>query len=148
MAADFPALCLSKVEQGEAILLAYDLPHTVARLRQGNPANADLCLAGLVGIYRPSDLFVGQLDPDQAHLPQADLHAALLARLIETLAPRPRLWYYPHADQRSTMIMTSDDDWSKLDQFETLLAGLRQRQAHLNLHAFLDQHLDNLAGDL
>jgi peptidoglycan/xylan/chitin deacetylase (PgdA/CDA1 family) len=54
----------------------------------------------------------------------------LLARLIETLAPRPRLWYYPAADQHSVVIMTSDDDWSTVEQFEALLAGLRKRQAH------------------
>lgn len=129
-----PALIWSRVGQGQAILVAYDLPHTVARLRQGNPAHADLCFAGLDGIYRPSELFVGQLDPDQAHLPQADLHTALLARLIEHLAPRPRLWYYPAAEQRSVMIMTSDDDWSKRDQFEQLLAGLRRRQAHCTFY--------------
>lgn len=133
-AADIPALIWSRVGQGQAVLFAYDFPQTVARLRQGDPAQADLCFAGLDGIYRPSELFVGQLPPEQAHLPQADLHSALLARLIEYLAPRPRLWYYPQADQRSVMIMTSDDDWSSLDQFETLLAGLRRRQAHCTFY--------------
>jgi hypothetical protein len=131
---DIPALITSRIGQGQAVLLAYDLPQTVARLRQGNPAHADLCFAGLDGIYRPSELFVGQLDPRQAHLPQADLHAALLARLIEHLAPRPRLWYYPQAGQRSVMIMTSDDDWSRLDQFESLLAGLRRRGVHCTFY--------------
>ncbi len=124
-----PGIVHCQVGQGEAIFFAYDLPHAIARLRQGNPAHADLCYAGLDGIYRPSELFVGQLDVEQMLLPQADLQTALLARCIEQLAPRPRLWYYPEANQRSAVIMTSDDDWSTVEQFEALLVGLRQRQA-------------------
>lgn len=127
--AGYPAVIWCKVGAGEAILLGYDLAHAVARLRQGNPDHADLCFSELDGIYRPSELFVGQLAVEQMLVPQADLHTALLARLIETLAPRPRLWYYPQASQRSVVIMTSDDDWSTVEQFEALLAGLRQRQA-------------------
>jgi hypothetical protein len=124
-----PAIAWCKLGAGEAILFAYDLPHAVARLRQGNPDHADLCFSGLDGIYRPSELFVGQMDVAQMLLPQADIHTAFLARCIEMLAPRPRLWYYPEADQCSVLIMTSDDDWSTVEQFEALLAGLRQRQA-------------------
>ena len=105
-----PGVVWSRVGNGAAVLFAYDLPHAIARLRQGDPANADLCLAGLDGICRPSDLFVGQLDPRRVLLPRADLHAALLARAIELLAPRPRLWYYPRAEQCSALVMTGDDD--------------------------------------
>ena len=123
-----PAVVRAGVGKGEAVLFAYDLPHAVARLRQGNPAHADLCLAGLDGIYRAGELFVGQLDPQQTALPQADVQTALLARLIETLAPRPRIWYYPQADQRSVLVMTSDDDWATVEQFEALVEGLRRRE--------------------
>ncbi|MFN8489464.1 MAG: hypothetical protein U0350_17915 [Caldilineaceae bacterium] len=125
-----PGIVWCNVGQGSAVFFAYDLPHAIARLRQGNPNHADLAFAGLDGIFRPSELFVGQLDVEQMLLPQADLQTALLARLIETLAPRPRLWYYPAAEQHSAVIMTSDDDWSTVEQFEALLAGLRKRQAH------------------
>lgn len=124
-----PGIVWSRVGQGAALLWAYDLPHTIARLRQGDPAHADLCYAGLDGIIRPSELFVGQMAVEQMLLPQADIQTALLARLIERLAPRPRLWYYPEIQQQSVVIMTSDDDWSTLEQFETLLAGLRRFQA-------------------
>ncbi len=129
-----PGVVHLAVGAGEAVLFAYDLPHAVARLRQGNPEHVDLCYAGLDGIYRPSELFVGQLPVEQMHLPQADIHTALLARVIETVAPRPRLWYYPRADQRSVMIMTSDDDWSTVEQFEQLLAGLAKRDAHCTFY--------------
>jgi hypothetical protein len=139
--AGMPAVVHGCVGRGEFVLLAYDLPHTIARLRQGNPAHADLCFAGLDGIFRPSELFVGQLDPAQMPVPQADVQTALLARLIETLAARPRIWYYPHAAQRSALLMTSDDDWSTLEQFETLLAGLRRRGGHCSFYVVPQTHL-------
>ena len=136
-----PAVVSVTVGRGAAVLFSYDLPYTVARLRQGNPDHVDLCFAGLDGIYRPSELFVGQLPLEQMLVPQADLHSALLARLIEDLAPRPRLWYYPHAEQSSALIMTSDDDWSTLPQFEALLDGLRRRQARCTFYVVPETNL-------
>lgn len=136
-----PGAVAVRFGSGDAIFISYDLPHTIARLRQGNPANADLSFAGLDGIYRPSELFVNQMNVDQMRLPQADLQTAWLARLIETLAPRPRLWYYPKAEQSSVMLMTSDDDWSTLEQFETLIAGLKQRNAHCSFYVVPNTHL-------
>jgi len=129
-----PGVVWCQVGAGAAALFAYDLPQTVARLRQGNPEHVDLCYAGLDGIYRPSELFVNQLPVTQMHLPQADIHTALFARVIEELAPTPRLWYYPAAEQKSVMIMTSDDDWSTLDQFDALLDGLAKRDAHCTFY--------------
>lgn len=136
-----PGAMVLQAGRGKAILFAYDLPHAVARLRQGNPARADLSFAGLDGIYRPSELFVDQLDVEQMRLPQADLQTAWLARLIETLSPRPRIWYYPQATQTSVMLMTSDDDWSTLEQFETLITGLKQREAHCSFYVVPNTHL-------
>jgi hypothetical protein len=82
------------------------------------------------GIHRPSELFVHQLDSQRAHIPQADLHTALLAHFIMQYAPQPRIWYYPQALQMSTMIMTSDDDWLQVAEFEALIAGLARHDAH------------------
>ncbi|MEZ4867400.1 MAG: hypothetical protein R3C14_39105 [Caldilineaceae bacterium] len=127
--ANQPGIAWCQVGAGDALCFAYDLPHAIARLRQGDPAHADLSYAGLDGIVRPSELFVGQLAVAQMLLPQADIQTALLARLIETLAPRPRLWYYPEISQQSVVIMTSDDDWSTHEQFDALLAGLRRFHA-------------------
>lgn len=140
-----PALIACRLGAGEAIFFAYDLAHAVARLRQGNPSHADLCYAGLDGIVRPSELFVGQLDASQMQIPQADVHTALLARAVERLAPRPRLWYYPQPNQRSALLMTSDDDWSTVEQFAALLGGLRVRQATCTFYVVPETKLN---GDL
>ena len=124
-----PAIVGRTIGAGNVLLYAFDVAYCVARLRQGDPQYVDLCAAGLDGIYRPSELFVHQLDPQRAHIPQADLHTALLAHLIMQYAPQPRIWYYPRAQQTSTMIMTSDDDWSQVAEFEELIAGLARHDA-------------------
>ncbi len=124
-----PAIVSRTSGLGNVLLYAFDVAYCVARLRQGDPELVDLCAAGLDGIYRPSELFVHQLDPQRAHIPQADLHTALLAHLIMQRAPQPRIWYYPSAPQTSTMIMTSDDDWSQIAEFEALITGLARHDA-------------------
>ncbi len=129
-----PGVVTARAGAGKVALVAYDLPYAVARLRQGDPEHADLCYSGLDGIIRPSELFVGQLAVEQMALPQADLHGALLARLVEELAGRPRLWYYPTPGEQSALIMTSDDDWSTLEQFQAILDGLAARQAHCTFY--------------
>ena len=128
--------------RGTVLVFAYDLPYAVARLRQGNPENADLGLAYADDSCRPNELFVGQLDPTQLHLPQADIHTALLARMIDTLAPRPRLWYYPVASQPSVVVMTSDEDWSTLEQWQSLIEGLRKRQAQCTFFMVADSRIE------
>jgi hypothetical protein len=118
-----------RIGQGQAVVFGFDLANAVARLRHGDPGLADIPNHRWDHIQRPSDLFVGQFDPRQANVPQADVLTAVLGRAIETLAPQPRLWYYPEASQRGVLLMTSDDDWSTLDQFETMLAVLKEYDA-------------------
>jgi hypothetical protein len=98
-------------------------------LRQGDPAFADVPASGIDHFVRPHDLFVHQLPPPRQWLPQADLHTGLLARVVETLRPQPRVWLYPEAAQRGAVVMTSDDDWSTIEQFEALLDALGRRAA-------------------
>lgn len=130
-----------KVGQGEVVLFAFDLPKAVARLRHGDPDLADLPNEIYDGYYRPSDLFRGQLQPSQANVPQADVITAVLGRAIESLVPQPRVWYYPEPGQRSVLLQTSDDDWSTIDQFETMLAVLRQYDARCTFYVVNRTHL-------
>jgi hypothetical protein len=112
--------------EGQVVVCGFDLAKAVARLRQGDPDLVDIPNHRWDHIQRPSDLFVGQFDPRQANVPQADVLTAVLGRIIESLAPQPRIWYYPDASQRGVLLMTSDDDWSTLDQFEAMLRVLQQ----------------------
>jgi hypothetical protein len=136
-----PCVVTVPVGAGRATAFGYDLPHCVARLRQGDPDNTDLNSSGLDGIYRPSELFAGQLDKSRLGVPQADAHTALLARVVMALAPRPRIWHYPTLEQRSALIMTSDDDWSTPAQFDALLDGLREHNARCSFYIVPGTHL-------
>jgi len=124
-----PAIVRMAYGQGSVTCISFDLAATVARLRHGDPAMVDCHTAGLDGVYRPSELFVHQLDPARAHIPQADLYTALLALLINAVAPQPRLWYYPRVMQQSVMLMTSDDDWSQVSEFRHLIDALAAHNA-------------------
>lgn len=137
-----PAVVAVRHGAGTAIFFAYDLPYAVARLRQGNPENADLGLADCDDSNRGNELFVGQLDPEQLYLPQVDIHTAFLARIIDTWAPRPRLWYYPDPEQTSVQIMTSDEDWSTLEQWQSLIAGLAKRNATCTFFMVADSRIE------
>lgn len=136
-------LIVGSLGAGAVAILAYDLPATVASIRQGDPMRANTLSAGLDGIYRPSELFVDHLDAACALLPQADVHSALLASVIEWLVghPVPRLWYYPRPAQRSVVIMTSDDDWSKIEEFEQLIGAVEQRDGRITFYLVPGTHV-------
>ncbi len=129
-----PAIWHARVGEGEVILFGFDLAKSVARLRHGNPDLADMPNEIFDRIQRPSDLFRGQIDPRQATVPQADILTAALGRAVETLLPQPRFWYYPEPSQRSLVIQTSDDDWSTLEQFETMTSVLKQYEAQCTFY--------------
>jgi hypothetical protein len=129
-----PGILTSQVGEGQVIAFAFDLAKSVARLRHGDPDMADIPAHRHDAIRRPSDLHVGQLDPRQGTVPQADILTAVLARAIEVVSPQPRIWYYPAPDQRSVMLQTSDDDWSTLEQFEVMTAVLKQYDARCSFY--------------
>jgi hypothetical protein len=129
-----PAIWHARVGAGEVILFGFDLAKAVARLRHGDPDLADMPNEIFDRIQRPSDLFRGQIDPRQATVPQADILTAVLGRAVGSLLPQPRFWYYPEASQRSLVIQTSDDDWSTLEQFETMTSVLKQYEAQCTFY--------------
>jgi len=112
-----PAIIERQVGTGRLIAFLYDLPETVARLRQGDPALAEVDADGLEGV-RPHDAQQWQIDPTMAHVPQAEVHQALLARAVETLAPwpLPRLWHLPGA-AHSLLVLTGDLCSNRPDQW-------------------------------
>lgn len=132
-------------QRGQVLSVLYDLPHTVARLRQGDPELAEVDSDGLVGV-RPSDAVQWQSEPRAGMIPQAEVHQALLARAVEWLSPRPlpRVWYLP-GEAPSILLLTGDlctdcdDDWL-LEE-----AALAERHGgtlafYLNGETAFDQH--------
>jgi len=84
----------------------------------------------------------GTLDEECVLIPQADVLTALLANVIDYLVEHlvPRLWYYPSATQRSMLVMTSDDDWSTVEQFEAMIAALEERDGKCTFYLVPGSH--------
>lgn len=113
------------VGDGTATVFSYDLAHAVALLRHGDPALVGLRSIGADDPYRPTDLLAHTVDPDCWHLPQADLHHALLDNAIVLSAKDPaalsRQWYFDDPDVGTVVVQDSDDDWSSTEQFDELI---------------------------
>lgn len=146
---EHPALLVGPLGRGRVAVFGYDLPAAVAAIRQGDPERANTLSAGLDGIYRPSELFVDHLDGACALIPQADVHTALLASAVEWIVedPLPRLWYYPTPSQRSVLIMTSDDDWSSVDQFRQLIDATEKRDGRITFYMVPGSHVSRDLAD-
>jgi hypothetical protein len=123
----YPAIVARAAGAGRVLAFLYDLPHTVARLRQGDPALAGSDTDGLEGV-RPSDAVQGQIDPRAGHIPQAEVHQALLARAVEALCPwpLPRLWYLP-GEAQAVVLLTGDLCADRPDRWLVEGAALAER---------------------
>ncbi|MCP4645301.1 MAG: hypothetical protein GY851_32965 [bacterium] len=124
--AGHPAVARGQIGQGTLALFFYDLAEAIARIRFGNPDLSSYVTNGSWAWAHAFDLFEGHIDERVAHLPQADLHAQLLASTIVRMAPYPmaRLWYYEDADYGTVGIVQSDGDMSTREQFQELSAAL------------------------
>ncbi|HMP39256.1 MAG TPA: hypothetical protein PKA05_02655, partial [Roseiflexaceae bacterium] len=105
-----PLVTLNRAGAGIAVMWAFDLPQTVALIRQGNPAWANQERDDIDGI-RTQDMFVGWVDMTRLDIPQADEHQRLLTNVIGALCapalPLPRLWYFP-SNTDALLVATGD----------------------------------------
>lgn len=118
----YPAVTLHRAGNGMAALWAFDLPHSIALIRQGNPALVNQEHDGMDGV-RAVDLFVDWVDLDRIAIPQADELQRLLGNMIDALAgdaPLPRLWYLPHKTE-SVLVATGDAHGSLATHVEAAL---------------------------
>jgi hypothetical protein len=108
IATETPAVTYHRVGRGGVATWCYDLAASVVRTRQGPAERANLEADGIEGV-RAVDMFVGFVDLDRIHLPQADEQQRLLVNLLNAVsrAPLLRLWYFPkNAD--SVLVCTGD----------------------------------------
>ncbi|MBL8058067.1 MAG: hypothetical protein JNK29_15285 [Anaerolineales bacterium] len=131
-----PAVAIHTFGRGRAVLWAYDLAHSVALTRQGNPEWANQERDGREGL-RAQDMFVGWMDLDRLAVPQADEQLRLLTRLLtELLAealPLPRLGYFPGAAP-GVLVATGDSHQNPAAVIETVLQRLEQRGGRLTVY--------------
>jgi hypothetical protein len=132
----YPAVTLHRYEQGQAALWAFDLAHSLALMRQGNPAWANLERDGRDGL-RAHDAFVGWIDLDRIALPQADEQMRLLTQLVSAMLsevmPVPRLWYFPGAAE-TMLIATGDSHQNPASAIEEVLTRVEGRGGHFSIY--------------
>ncbi|MFD2081387.1 hypothetical protein SAMN05421678_10626 [Actinopolymorpha cephalotaxi] len=125
-ATSFPAIVELPFGDGHVVVFTYDLAQAVSLIRQGDPDRVGGRGLGAGEPYRIQDLLTGYADSGCWHLPQADLHAAMLVNAVNQMAtfPQARMWYYPEPVHRSVLVLDSDDDWSASEHFDTLLGAV------------------------
>lgn len=125
----FPAVVRQSFGAGEVVFFFYDLPKAVARIRFGDPELASQLTTGAWEWLHAIDLFMGHVDERVLHLPQAEMHTQLLAKVLTEICAYPlaRLWYFEKAEQCAAANFSSDDDWSTPEQFRDLSDTLVQR---------------------
>lgn len=118
-----PGIVIRSYGEGLAAMFAFDLPMSIAFMRQGNPAWANQERDGLDGI-RTVDMFKDWIDLERIEIPQADEKQRLFVNLLNTLSqsrcPLPRLWYFPD-DVNSVLIATGDCHNNPDDSIEEIL---------------------------
>jgi hypothetical protein len=133
---DFPAVTLHRYGQGQTAVWAFDLAHSVAYMRQGNPTWANQERDGGDGVRAP-DMFRGWIDLERILIPQADQQQRLLINLLSALSqdvrPLPRLWYFPGAAQ-TMLIATGDSHGNPGSAIEEVLGYVEQRGGHFSVY--------------
>ena len=139
-----PAVAHQRMGDGRVALFFYDLPKAVARIRFGDPELASLLTSGRWDFLHAPDLFDGYVDERVNHLPQADFHGQLLAKVLTDLSAYPlvRLWYYPDADHRAAAVFHSDDDLSKPQEFQQLSDAVLRRGGKITFYLMQNTLLD------
>ncbi len=117
-----PAIVIGSLGQGRWAVFAYDLAESAVLFHQGRREQAsDGPRADADGArqFIPNDLFVGFLDPDLRHLPQADLHQDALVRVMEWMAsltqPMPRVWHFPNGAPAAAFLNGDSDNMNARD---------------------------------
>ena len=133
----YPALVVNTYGAGRSAAFAYDLARAVAYLRQGNPARAGTDADG-DGVVRTIDAFYQWIDLERIQIPQADEQQRLLSNLITYFGrqtmPVPKIWYFPTAEQKAMLVVTSDDHGSSNTVFQQMVSIVESHGGHMSFY--------------
>ncbi|MFM2031803.1 MAG: hypothetical protein RLZZ297_568 [Chloroflexota bacterium] len=121
-----------RITRGRGVILAFafDVAEVIALTRHGDPDLRGIHTASSDGVFRNLDLFAYQLETVQSKYPVLDLFTAFLANLVAATAQLPRLWYYPEAMQRSTLVLSADDYRSQPHAYRIFVEELADADVH------------------
>jgi hypothetical protein len=139
----YPAIAISAFGKGLAVSFAFDLAKSIAYTRQGNLQLIDQDNDGLPGV-RTVDKFVGWIDLERIHIPQADEQQRLFANILSLLSrqPLPRLWYFPQ-DIKCVLVATGDSHMNPATFIEDVLTRVEARGGHMTIY-YAPQIVDDL----
>lgn len=134
MQTENPAITIHNFGEGLAVSYAFDLAKCIVLTRQGNPKLIDQDNDGLEGV-RTVDKFVGWIDLERIHIPQADEQQRLFVNILARLSriPLPRLWYFPE-DKKSVLIATGDSHSNPANFIEDVLTRVEARGGHYTVY--------------
>lgn len=129
-----PLITSHRYGEGTAVLWAFDLPHSIALARQGNPLWANQDRDSIPGV-RAADMFVGWVDPELLSIPQADEHQRLLSGVLQEVSspPLPRLWYFP-PDSAAVIVATGDAHGSDVTHIEQVLGTVERNNGTMSVY--------------
>ena len=94
-------------------------------------------------MYKPTDMFVGFLDPQLTPLPQADLHQDALVRVLEWMAaihaPLPRVWHFPDA-ALAVAFINGDGDGMHASDLASTIATCERFGAPYTAYLMMEDH--------
>lgn len=136
-ATERPAVLWRPMGQGQAAVWAFDLAHSLALTRQGNPAWANQARVSRDGNVRAQDMFLDWIDLDRLPIPQADEHQRLFGRVLTEMLsdalPLPRLWYFPGAAE-AVLVATGDSHQNPARVLEEVLGRVEQRGGRMTIY--------------
>jgi hypothetical protein len=146
-----PAFLVARRGKGTAAIFSFNLPQSVVLTRQGNPAWRDSKGDDHGGI-RPNDLFYRPsghtwMDPENAHIPRADLLQRFLVGQLISLCPipLPRTWYFPNMAKVSFSVV-ADSDGSSSREVESEAALVQEHGGVFSTY-LIDRTLDSITGE-
>ena len=140
-----PAVALSHVGRGLAVVFAYDLADCVVRFHQGRPENASNGPdpdANRDGKFTPDDLLEGVREFGLTTIPQGDVHQDLLVRAILGLTrsrtPVPRLWHFPRCAP-AALFVNGDGDGMNAEELRLTVETCERYGAKFTFYLMDDQ---------
>lgn len=129
-----PAIVRTAVGSGHILAFAFDLPHAVMLLRQGDPNMAEKVPPGDT-TARPSHFACDLGDHGAGWIPFADMLSKLMVDIVisELPSPAPMLWHLPD-DASGILVFSGDEDGGPVEANYTQFDALNKAQARMNLY--------------